>query len=417
MRATTSAIAVDGEVGGGRVAPHERQLEVELVEAVGRADVAEADVVDQRAERRVHGGVEAGDQTVDVEAVVLHRVPVGPVLRRQRSAERGREVGRGEVDLLEDGVDERAEAGAARHLAEDRRHRPEPRLLCGRSSPASRPPASPAEIRGGVSSIRSSSMPRSSCSGAKPATWARAMSWSCAAAVSAEYEVRRHRRSSGRSKRADAECDAASEPNRTRLRRCRRWPPRRRWRSAARWARTSRMVRALSSLRRGRHLAGRAGRTEQERAERRLERAVRRRPPRDHLVLGPGQGDVREAELLATRLGDVAVDVVLVAAAGAADVDAPPSVGGIVEQRDHVLRDPTGPPQVGQVDDRELEPLAAVDGPHLHGLGVALEPAAPRLDIALALGVAHPLPQPGEQRGRRGVVGHALLVQQLGQVA
>ena len=52
-------------------------------------------------------------------------------------------------------------------------------------------------------------------------------------------------------------------------------------------------------------------------------------------------------------------------------------------------------PQVRAVDDRELEPLAAVDGEDLHRLGVGLEPAAAVLVAGVLAGFVDPPPQPG----------------------
>ena len=47
-------------VGARRVAAHQRHLEAQLVEPVGPADVAQPEVVDQRAERGLDGGLQPG---------------------------------------------------------------------------------------------------------------------------------------------------------------------------------------------------------------------------------------------------------------------------------------------------------------------------------------------------------------------
>ena len=81
----------------------------------------------------------------------------------------------------------------------------------------------------------------------------------------------------------------------------------------------------------------------------------------------------------------------------AADVDAPPARSSpSVEQR-HVRLAAGSGPTGGQVDDRVLQALAAVDGDQLHRGGVAVEPAGP-LAGHLDLVVGHLLAQPGQQR-------------------
>ena len=79
--------------------------------------------------------------------------------------------------------------------------------------------------------------------------------------------------------------------------------------------------------------------------------------------------------------------------------------------------DPGRLPQVGEVDDRELEALAAVDREHLHRLGVGLQPAAALLVAGLLLGGGDPLAQPAGQRGRAEPLGGRRRVQELADVA
>ena len=74
-------------------------------------------------------------------------------------------------------------------------------------------------------------------------------------------------------------------------------------------------------------------------------------------------------------------------------------------------------PEVGVVDDRELEALAAVHRQHLDRLGVALQPAAALLVAAVLRGLEHSLAQPGSQRGRSHLLGHRRGVEQLADVA
>ena len=70
-------------------------------------------------------------------------------------------------------------------------------------------------------------------------------------------------------------------------------------------------------------------------------------------------------------------------------------------------------PQVREVDDRELEALAAVDREHLDGVGVGLEPAAALLVGAVLGGLGDPPPQPRAERGRPELLGRRGGVQQL----
>ena len=95
----------------------------------------------------------------------------------------------------------------------------------------------------------------------------------------------------------------------------------------------------------------------------------------------------------------------------------------VVVGRRLVLVDVAGLPGERVVDDRELEALAAMDGQHLHRLGVGVEPQGAILVGAVAVGVGDPLPQPGRQRGDaelllgRGDVQELADVSEVGQPA
>ena len=134
-----SAYAASGSSGGRCVAQHvadrrqrelarrvvaagERQLEVELVEAVRASQVAQAHAAEQRAERRLDRRAQPGDDHGRVADL-----DVSPRLRRRDlRTELGVEVGGREVRRLEHAVHERADVDADRHLAEQRRRRQRP---------------------------------------------------------------------------------------------------------------------------------------------------------------------------------------------------------------------------------------------------------------------------------------------------
>jgi hypothetical protein len=63
-----------------------------------------------------------------------------------------------------------------------------------------------------------------------------------------------------------------------------------------------------------------------------------------------------------------------------------------VEDRRLVLGDVSGVPEVGAIDDGELEALASVDGKDLHGLGVGLQAPAAVLGVVLLTGLVDALP-------------------------
>ena len=108
----------EGQAPGRLVAADQRQLEDELVEAVGALEVPQRAAAEQRAERRLDGGAQAGRRgrrVADVDAPARQG-------RRDVLAELGVEVGGGEVGRLEDAVHEGADLDAGRHLGEQRRH-------------------------------------------------------------------------------------------------------------------------------------------------------------------------------------------------------------------------------------------------------------------------------------------------------
>ena len=138
---------------------------------------------------------------------------------------------------------------------------------------------------------------------------------------------------------------------------------------------------------------------------------ARGRPPRHHLGLGPGQGDVHQAAvvtrgLAATKCRGLGV----LGAAATADVQAPDSV--VVEQ-DVVALLHIAVEREGEVDDRELQALAAVHGHHLHRCGVAVEPA---VVLGLAALLLATVAQPVTQRREAEVLAVRRLLKQLCQV-
>ncbi len=77
----------------------------------------------------------------------------------------------------------------------------------------------------------------------------------------------------------------------------------------------------------------------------------------------------------------------------------------------------SGVPQVRAVDDREFQPLGAVDGEDLDGLGVGVEPPAAVLGVGgLGVGLLDPAGQPGPQVRGAQLAGGSLGVKQLADV-
>ena len=92
-------------------------------------------------------------------------------------------------------------------------------------------------------------------------------------------------------------------------------------------------------------------------------------------MAGAGQRHVGEAQLLAALLDVVLVQVGVVLVAGQADVDRAPGLLVVEVDGLPLVREAPGVPQERAVDDRELEALAAVEGEHLHGVGVGVQAA------------------------------------------
>src|SRR5438445_11136936 len=142
-------------------------------------------------------------------------------------------------------------------------------------------------------------------------------------------------------------------------------------------------------------------------------------PPDHGLVLGPGQGDVGEAEVLAPLFGDVLVPVAIeIGAPLAADVDgAAVARDGVVEDRRGRPGEVARLPEVGGVDDGELEAFAPMDGEDLYCLGVGLEAPAALLVVGVFSGLGDPLPQPGGEGAGAELGGGGGGVEELADVA
>ena len=74
-------------------------------------------------------------------------------------------------------------------------------------------------------------------------------------------------------------------------------------------------------------------------------------------------------------------------------------------------------PRIRAEHDGELEPLAAVDGDDLNGVGVRFEAARALLVLGVTVGLRDTPTEPVRQRGRADTVGHGSLVKELGDVA
>ena len=136
-------------------------------------------------------------------------------------------------------------------------------------------------------------------------------------------------------------------------------------------------------------------------------------------MLRAGQRDVGQAQVLAALLGLVLAAVGGEVGAVHADVDHAlvARLRIVEEDRLGVVGDPARLPQVGVVDDRELDALAAVDGEDLDRLGIGLEAAAALLVARVLAGRGDLLAQPRGQRGGAHLLGRRRGVQELADVA
>jgi hypothetical protein len=136
-------------------------------------------------------------------------------------------------------------------------------------------------------------------------------------------------------------------------------------------------------------------------------------------MLRARERDIREAQVLAALLGLVLALVGREVGAVHADVDDALVAGLRVVEEDRlgIARDVARLPQVGVVDDRELDALAAMDGEDLDGLGVGLEAPAALLVARVLAGRGDLLAQPRGQRGGAHLLGRRGGVQELADVA
>ena len=108
---------------------------------------------------------------------------------------------------------------------------------------------------------------------------------------------------------------------------------------------------------------------EQEAAERRVGSVLGARPPDHRLVTRARETDIREPQVLAPPLADVLALMLRVLPAPRGDIDRPLVAGPrVVEEHRFAGPDVHRVPQEREVHDGELEPLAAMDRQHLHGL-------------------------------------------------
>ena len=146
----------------------------------------------------------------------------------------------------------------------------------------------------------------------------------------------------------------------------------------------------------------------------------RARPPDDRLVPGAGERDVGQAQVLAALLGVVLLQVpapVRARRAPTSIVRASPASGSWKKTGSGSRASGTSSQRYGQVDDRELEALAAVDREDLDGLGVGLQAAAALLVGGVAVGLGDAPAQPRRQRRRPELLARRGGVQELADVA
>ena len=300
MAAQQGRDVAEPDVRGDRVVTAgQRQLEDELGQPVRARDVRQRPPAGQRPERGAADREEALGELVGGHAGAAGAGDDGGA----RAAQARGEVTRTRVEVLEHGVDRRPEVGAAGQ-AGHRGHRvPGVRLapaagagpavaVVGRSAShsASASTSAPPAVSPGVSS---SSRPGS---GSLP-TPGPERSSPCAAAVSEEYEVRRHARSSARSKVRTRSGPPAPSPA-GQLGRLAVGVEQLDPHVRTEVARRPRVAQLERVVRLG-HPAARAQHPLQGRGR----RGVRGRPPRHDLALRPGEGDVEQPQVLGRLLG------------------------------------------------------------------------------------------------------------------
>ncbi len=131
---------------------------------------------------------------------------------------------------------------------------------------------------------------------------------------------------------------------------------------------------------------------------------VRRgRPPGHHLGLRPGQPDVQQPQRLTGLLGRrpaLPIDPTV----GRLPADVEHAAAVVVVQQQHVRLGDPSVERERQVDDRELQSLAGVQGDHLDGGGVAVQPAD-AVGCQVDGGFVPAAPQPFDQRRQSETVG------------
>ena len=160
----------------------------------------------------------------------------------------------------------------------------------------------------------------------------------------------------------------------------------------------------------------------QQPPERRMLAVLHTGPPDHGLVLGPCQRHVEVAQVLAApfHFGGVEVHLVGQVAGVAAHVQlAPVPVRRVVENnRPAEMITRTCIPQIGAIDNRELEALGPVDRQHLYRGRVGIEPPAALLRFgAFGAPLVDPPGQPCPQRGEAKLGLARLGVEQFGDMA
>ena len=155
---------------------------------------------------------------------------------------------------------------------------------------------------------------------------------------------------------------------------------------------------------------------EQQTGQRRVLAVTGAHPPQNRLMLGTGERDVEQPQVLAPFLDQLVLLVDGEAVALACDVDGARVPVVLVVEHGNLDRGGVAAPHVGAEHDRELQPLAPVDRDHLDRLGVRFETSRPFLVLGVAFGLVDAPTEPTGHRGRAQAVGHPGLVEQLGDV-